>query len=128
MFFSLLLSATLLAPGCSDGGNGFFDTTIDTMPVPAEGFSSNSYGGDVGDIDLDGLPDIWIANSDHDQLFVATGNGFADVSEGLPWMDSHDTRAVQLWDFDGDCDLDAYVTNDRDQDRIYLNTLNPPCP
>ena len=106
-----------------DGANGYFDVTADSMPDT----SQTSRGGDIGDIDQDGLPDIYIANNAQDEIFVSTGAGFADVSVGLPFM-PHDSYGARLWDFDNDCDLDVYVVNSNDQDRVYINTLDPPCP
>jgi len=106
-----------------DGSNGYFDVTPDTMP----NVSATSYGGDIGDIDLDGLPDVYITNNGQDYVFLSNGNGFTDVSEGLPYI-PHNSYSGHLVDIDGDCDLDVIVLNDLDQDRIYINTLDLGCP
>lgn len=107
-----------------DGDNGYFDRT-DLMPE----VSNTSYGGDTGDIDGDGLPDAYIANYGPDQMLIATASGFTDFSTLLPPVRSNKTSyQAYLVDVDGDCDLDVYVLNNGDQDRIYINTLNPPCP
>ncbi|MCA9515465.1 MAG: VCBS repeat-containing protein, partial [Myxococcales bacterium] len=105
-----------------DGSNGYFDRT-DLMPAWDNSVNGTSYGGDTGDIDGDGVPDVYLANSSQDQMLIATQNGFSDFSSLLPWARSHSSYEARLLDVDGDCDLDVYVLNYNDQDRVYINSL-----
>ncbi|MCA9518141.1 MAG: IPT/TIG domain-containing protein, partial [Myxococcales bacterium] len=106
-----------------NGGDGFVDVTNDTMPTT----SSNSIGGDSGDLDQDGYIDVVISNwqQQNELLLNLGGTGFQDLSGNLPF-DRHQSRRPFLYDFDGDGDLDLYVPNRFDQHRIYVNTMVSP--
>ena len=105
-----------------DGAKGYFDRTVDFMPD----ISATSYGGDIGDVDNDGLQDVFIATAQQDILLLNTGTGFSDFSQLLPAASNQVGYTAYLRDFDGDCDLDVFVMNSNDQNRIYINSLNPP--
>ena len=89
--------------------------------------SSNSIGGDSGDLDQDGYIDVVISNwqQQNELLLNLGGTGFQDLSGNLPF-DRHQSRRPFLYDFDGDGDLDLYVPNRFDQHRIYVNTMVSP--
>ncbi len=55
------------------------------------------------------------------QFRTATGGGSGQFSDGGQSIGDHAGRGVALGDLDGDGDLDAFVANSLEEDRIWLN-------
>jgi enediyne biosynthesis protein E4 len=76
------------------------------------GFRGYCHGITVGDIDGDGDPDVFLSNYGGDALFRNNGDGtFSDISRssGVLVAGTWSSSATFL-DFDGDGDLDLYVS------------------
>ncbi len=89
----------------------------------------NTWALATGDVDGDGDIDIVEGNSTDGGYFTTyysnrvrlnDGTGQFSVSGGLP-TDTDDTKAIVLFDLEGDGDLDLMSGNDSQQDRIYVN-------
>lgn len=108
----------------NDGTGAFVDATAGRLVTPSGGFPSNaSYEGDLADLDGDDDLDLVFCN-DHDlanRVYLNDGLGFfTDVTAtALP---NHLEWSVDqvLGDFDGDGDVDWYVSN-FGTSRLYLN-------
>jgi len=80
----------------------------------------------LGDVDLDGDLDAFVANYDEDffgpanRVWLNDGSGiFTDSGQSLG---SSDSRGAALGDVDGDGDLDAFVANFYEQpNKVYKN-------
>ncbi len=78
------------------------------------------------DFDLDGAVDVFVAN-DQSPAFLWKNDGeggFEDVAPALGLAYDRDGRAIAGMglvsdDFDGDLDLDLFVTNIREQDNVF---------
>ena len=87
--------------------------------------NSSSWSVSLGDLDGDGDPDAFVANSDYDnfpanEVWLNDGNGIFS-NNGQELGDS-DSRSVSLGDLDGDGDLDAFVANSSNQaSTVWLN-------
>lgn len=69
-------------------------------------------GAVAGDVDGDGLPDLYITAFGTNQLFLNRGDGsFVDVTETAGVGDPLWSASAALADTDGDGDLDLYVTH-----------------
>ena len=86
-----------------------------------------------GDFDSDGYVDLYISNStDFNQntdeikrnvMYVSQdGNSFERLTVGGPVEDAKISRSVQWVDYDGDGDLDLFVSNEENQrNQLYKN-------
>lgn len=79
------------------------------------------------DFDRDGWPDLYVINDKQapNALFRNNGDGtFSDVSVGSNTNVVIDAMSNSVTDFDGDGDLDIYVTNDFTGNRLFRNEGN----
>ena len=79
----------------------------------------------LGDLDGDGDLDAWVANDQGSQLWINQGGNqggtpgsYANSGQAF---DSYTSFGVDLGDLDGDGDLDAWVANLYQPNRVWLN-------
>ncbi|MBI4601695.1 MAG: CRTAC1 family protein [Planctomycetes bacterium] len=99
------------------GGFRFEDAALEAgFALNAEGAAQAGMGIDRGDVDSDGVLDVYVTNfsRETDTLYVGTGASFLDltVERGLALATYLPLAfGVRLLDFDLDGDLDLYVAN-----------------
>jgi len=100
----------------------YADVTASAIPI--EG--NRKSGGDMGDIDGDGLNDIVMSvDNAKNRLILNQGAGiFQDFTVDMPDIVSV-SRCIVLGDFDNSGTLDAFICNDQ-ANRIYLNMTPTP--
>lgn len=78
-----------------------------------------------GDLDNDGLQDIYFASSSNNSLFRQSAPGnFGNEAAGLGVDDATNTMNVQLVDVDGDGDLDIFGASSGGNNVLYINGLD----
>lgn len=103
------------------GGLQFRDATADS----GLSFTSWSFGSAVGDVNGDGLDDLFVCAFGPNSLFLQQADGgFVDASEssGLSTTTAW-SAAASFGDLDGDGDLDLYIAN-----YVVFDLQNPPPP
>ena len=117
--------------GIDDDSDGLIDCVDSDCISPY--FSADTYGdadsrrSAMGDLDNDGDQDIWVANytNQPNQVWLnqggiqgGTAGAFLGNGQSLGNSASHD---VALGDLDMDGDLDAFVANDNEANRVWFN-------
>jgi hypothetical protein len=103
------------------GGNRFADMATAAAVANAAG---RSLGAMFCDLSGDGLPDIYVANDVSDNaLYVNNGDGtFSDLTNDALVGDYRGAMGLSAGDFDGDLDLDFFVTHWVAQENgLYVN-------
>ncbi len=106
-----------------NNGNGTF-TQIKTGPLVTDGGYSETAS--WGDYDNDGLVDLYVTNSEGNfKNFLYHNNGggtFTKITTGALVTDAHTSRSINWIDYDNDGDLDAFVSNESNQNEdLYRN-------
>ncbi len=102
----------------NDGHGRFEDISmLSGTALSDRGLPDGSMGTDVGDFNADGLPDIWVANYEHENfgLYRNLGQGlFRHVSQSMGVTavgSSHVGWGTRFLDMDLDGDEDLFVSN-----------------
>ncbi|MDG2149912.1 MAG: VCBS repeat-containing protein [Planctomycetota bacterium] len=107
--------------------NPFTDITQTALLNQGAIFSGDSnYEGEFGDLDGDGDFDIWMKNYQGftDRILRNNGNlTFTQMNSWIAGDPSVDENEVDLFDYDGDGDLDAFLANFSGTNRIYQSSL-----
>lgn len=109
-----------------NNGNGTFTDVAGTVGITDP--PTSSQGVAWGDYDADGDFDIYVSNTSgtQDYLYRNNGNGtFTNVATSVGMTDGSWGLAPSWADYDGDGDLDIYVSNQpNQQDFLYRNNGN----
>ena len=85
---------------------------VDVTAASGLGDTGYGMGVAVGDIDNDGLPDVFVTNFGPDRLYRNEGNGhFRDITSGSGITGDHWSASATFCDVDADGLLDLYVTH-----------------
>jgi hypothetical protein len=92
----------------NDGGWRFVDVTEEA----GVGAALYAHGGCVGDVNGDGLPDLYVTAYGANVLYLNDGDGtFTDATQASGAGDTRWGIGATFFDADGDGDLDLYVAN-----------------
>ncbi len=86
----------------------------------------NGWGAAFADFDNDGDVDVFRANESGNvnEVFFNDGTGTFSSSKGSTLFEARNSTSAAVGDFDHDGDIDVYVTNRLQNDRVYLNDGN----
>lgn len=105
-------------------GNGFF---ADVSVASGTDYAGFGMGVDAGDVNHDGLPDIYITNLYYNVLLLNDGDGtFTDISTEARIQDPGMGWGTTFMDFDNDGWLDIYLVNNSyfsDHDNLLYRNL-----
>lgn len=102
-------------------GNLSFTDITQQSGILATGYGM---GAAVGDINNDGLPDLYLTNLGSNQMYMNKGGGkFVDVTKESGTNDSRWTTSASFFDYDRDGWLDLMIVNYAD----FSVTNNPTC-
>lgn len=91
------------------GGRLRFTDVTDKSGIVATGYGM---GAAVGDINNDGLPDLYLSNLGPDQMYLNKGDGkFVDVTKESGTDDPRWTTSASFFDYDRDGWLDLMIVN-----------------
>lgn len=98
------------------GGGRFHDVAAEAgVAVNSDGVGTGHMHGSLGDVDGDGLLDIFVTDLSYQSLYRAVGSGrFEDIVEpsGIRrLMNGAESWGAGLYDFDNDGDLDVFAAN-----------------
>ena len=92
-----------------NNGDGTFKDVTEAAGVSVAFYG---HGGCVGDIDADGLPDMYVTNYGANILYRNNGDGtFSDITETAGVGDPKYSIGAAFFDADGDGDHDLFVAN-----------------
>ncbi|UCD85128.1 MAG: VCBS repeat-containing protein, partial [Deltaproteobacteria bacterium] len=127
---------TVIRSGLNTCGHTFTVLSTTSSGIFVDGTTNplivfnDSRDADFGDIDDDGDLDIILANwgligneaTRQNRLYLNDGSGnFTDITSSALPADTDMSWDAEFADVDGDCDLDIFIVNDLNQNRLYLN-------
>jgi hypothetical protein len=106
-------------------GDGSFEERAAATGIDAE--RGRSLGVAWADFQGDGLPDLYVANDVSDnRMFLSRGDGrFDDVSYEALVADYRSSMGIAIGDWDGDLDLDLFLTHWVAQENALYSNLAP---
>jgi len=115
-FLLICLTISIISPNVALAQPGTFSNSGQALG------SSDSFSVALGDLDLDGDLDAFVANYNSQANMVWLNNGSGTFSDsGQPALGSSDSLGVALGDLDSDGDLDAFVANYNSQANMVWN-------
>ena len=108
----------------NNGDGTFTDVTDETI---ANDMARRSFQSSFVDINHDLWPDIFVANDKNtrNSLYLNDGTGaFTDISEAAGFDYEMESMSSSFADFDRDGDMDVYISNTSDGNRLYRNDGN----
>lgn len=103
-------------------GDGRFDDVTEAAWFVENGFSQ---GGNVGDFNEDGFPDLYVVNIGGNRLFCNNGDGtFADVTVAAGIVGSSYTASGLIADFNDDGLADLYEVNYLAGDDLFTKVCS----
>jgi enediyne biosynthesis protein E4 len=98
-----------LGPGKGSSGTLSFTDVTQKSGIVANGYGM---GAAVGDINNDGLPDLYLSNLGSNQMYLNKGEGrFIDITKESGTDDQRWTTSASFFDYDRDGWLDLMIVN-----------------